>query len=52
MDGSVAVLLKAHALGRIEITERAGVRVIRRDVDAARWWARVFARGAAPASAR
>jgi hypothetical protein len=31
-------LLKADELGRIEIVERNGVRMIRRDIAAARWW--------------
>jgi RIO-like serine/threonine protein kinase len=46
------ILLKADELGRIEIVERDGVRVIRRDIAAARWWARWFARGAAAREAR
>ncbi|EIL96237.1 hypothetical protein UU5_07633, partial [Rhodanobacter sp. 115] len=37
---SPATLLKADELGRIEIIERDGVRMIRRDIGAARWWAR------------
>ena len=45
-------LLKADELGRIELTERAGRTVIRRDVAAARWWARPFARRAAAREAR
>ncbi len=46
------MLLKADELGRIEMTERAGVRVIRRDVTAARWWVRPVARRAAAREAR
>lgn len=46
------MLLKADELGRIEMTERDGVRVIRRDIVAARWWARAFARRAAAREAR
>ncbi|HEX7816751.1 serine/threonine protein kinase [Dyella sp.] len=49
---SETILLKADELGRIEIAERGGVRVIRRDVAAARWWARGFARRAAAREAR
>ena len=45
-------LLKADELGRIEIAEHEGVCVIRRDVTAARWWARGFARRAAAREAR
>jgi RIO-like serine/threonine protein kinase len=45
-------LLKADELGRIELTRRGGVPVIRRDVRAARWWARGFARRAAAREAR
>ena len=45
-------LLKADELGRIEMVERNGVRVIRRDIAAARWWARAFARRAAAREAR
>lgn len=45
-------LLKADELGRIEIVERDGVRMIRRDIGAARWWARIFARRAAAREAR
>ncbi len=40
-------LLKADELGRIERVERGGVQLIRRDITAARWWARSFARRAA-----
>ncbi len=47
-----AILLKADELGRIEIVQRGGVRVIRRDIGAARWWARHFARRAAAREAR
>jgi RIO-like serine/threonine protein kinase len=46
------ILLKADELGRIEIAEHGGARVIRRDVAAARWWARAFARRAAAREAR
>ncbi|WP_232820980.1 RIO1 family regulatory kinase/ATPase [Dyella sp. C11] len=52
MESSRDMLLKADELGRIETTERDGVRVIRRDVDAARWWARALARNAAAREAR
>ncbi|PMQ05948.1 Serine/threonine-protein kinase StkP [Dyella sp. AD56] len=52
MDTSRDILLKADELGRIEMTERSGVRVIRRDVMAARWWARTVARRAAAREAR
>jgi len=45
-------LLKADELGRIEIIERNGVRCIRRDIGAARWWARAFAHRAAAREAR
>jgi RIO-like serine/threonine protein kinase len=45
-------LLKADELGRIEIIERDGVRMIRRDIRAARWWARAFANRAAAREAR
>jgi RIO-like serine/threonine protein kinase len=46
------ILLKADELGRIEVVERDGVRMIRRDIAAARWWARSFARRAAAREAR
>jgi RIO-like serine/threonine protein kinase len=49
---SESILLKADELGRIEIVERGGVRMVRRDVGAARWWARAFARRAAAREAR
>ncbi|SFK45386.1 serine/threonine protein kinase [Rhodanobacter glycinis] len=49
---SQATLLKADELGRIEIIECDGVRMIRRDIGAARWWARAFARRAAAREAR
>jgi len=49
---SPPILLKADELGRIEIVEREGVRMIRRDIGAARWWARAFARRAAAREAR
>lgn len=52
MDTSRDILLKADELGRIEMTERSGMRVIRRDVMAARWWARAVARRAAAREAR
>ncbi len=52
MDTAQPILLKADELGRIEIVEREGVRMIRRDIDAARWWARRFARRAAAREAR
>lgn len=52
MDAAEPILLKADELGRIEIVEHDGVRVIRRDIAAARWWARWFARGAAAREAR
>ncbi|NCT69237.1 MAG: serine/threonine protein kinase [Rhodanobacteraceae bacterium] len=45
-------MLKADELGRIELAERDGRLVIRRDVAAARWWARPFARRAAAREAR
>lgn len=52
MDTARPILLKADELGRIEIIERDGVRIIRRDIVAARWWARGFARHAAAREAR
>jgi len=52
VDTSRDILLKADELGRIEMTARGGVRVIRRDVMAARWWARAVARRAAAREAR
>jgi RIO-like serine/threonine protein kinase len=52
VPNSDPTLLKADELGRIDIVERDGVRMIRRDVRAARWWARAFARGAAAREAR
>lgn len=52
MDTVEAILLKADELGRIEIVERDGVRMIRRDIVAARWWVRSFARSAAAREAR
>ena len=52
MDTAEPILLKADELGRIEIVERDGVRMIRRDIAAARWWARSFARRAAAREAR
>ena len=52
MDEPRAILLKADELGRIEMIERGGAPMIRRDVGAARWWARGFARGAAAREAR
>lgn len=52
VDTASPILLKADELGRIEIVERDGVRMIRRDIRAARWWARLFARRAAAREAR
>ncbi len=52
MDTVQPILLKADELGRIEIVERGGVRMIRRDIAAARWWARLFAHRAAAREAR
>ncbi|MET0331618.1 MAG: RIO1 family regulatory kinase/ATPase [Dyella sp.] len=52
MEFGSSQLLKADELGRIEIVLHDGRRVIRRDVVAARWWARAFARGAAAREAR
>jgi RIO-like serine/threonine protein kinase len=52
VDAAEPILLKADELGRIEIVERDGARVIRRDIAAARWWARWFACGAAAREAR
>ena len=52
MDTAEPILLKADELGRIEIVERDGVRMIRRDIAAARWWARWFAGRAAAREAR
>ena len=52
VDTSGDMLLKSDELGRIAVTERHGVRVICRDVDAACWWARAFARHAAAREAR
>jgi len=52
VDTSRDTLLKCDELGRVEKTERHGVCAIRRDVDAARWWARAFARRAAAREAR
>jgi RIO-like serine/threonine protein kinase len=46
------ILLKADELGRIEIVQRNGVPCIRRDIRAARWWARAFAYRAAAREAR
>jgi RIO-like serine/threonine protein kinase len=46
------ILLKADELGRVEIVERHGMRCIRRDIRAARWWARWFAHRAAAREAR
>lgn len=45
-------LLKADELGRIEVVARGDEMVVRRDVAAARWWARGFARRAAGREAR
>jgi RIO-like serine/threonine protein kinase len=47
-----SILLKADELGRIEIVQRDGMPTIRRDIRAARWWARAFARRAATREAR
>ena len=52
MNAARNTLLKADELGRIEITECGGRRMIRRDIAAARWWARGFARRAAAREAR
>ena len=52
MDNSRDTLLKSDELGRIEMTERNGVRVIRRDITSARWWARSVAHHAAAREAR
>ena len=52
MSNVDSILLKADELGRIEIVERDGVQMIRRDIRAARWWARIFARRAAAREAR
>jgi RIO-like serine/threonine protein kinase len=52
VDTVQPILLKADELGRIEIVERDGVRMVRRDIAAARWWARLFARRAAAREAR
>ena len=52
MPHSDSTLLKADELGRIEIVQRDGVQIIRRDIRAARWWARAFARSAAAREAR
>lgn len=52
VDTAYPILLKADELGRIEIVQRDGVMMIRRDVAAARWWARGFARRAAAREAR
>jgi RIO-like serine/threonine protein kinase len=45
-------LLKADELGRIELCRHQGERAVRRDITAARWWARAFARRAAAREAR
>ena len=52
VDTSRNTLLKADELGRIEMTECGGLPAIRRDIVAARWWARSFARRAAAREAR
>ena len=52
VETSKPILLKADELGRIELAERDGRTVVRRDVAAARWWARLFARRAAAREAR
>jgi RIO-like serine/threonine protein kinase len=52
VDAANPILLKTDELGRIEIVERDGVRMIRRDVRAARWWAWLAAHRAAAREAR
>jgi RIO-like serine/threonine protein kinase len=52
VDTAEPILLKADEFGRIEVVERDGVRMIRRDIAAARWWARSLARRAAAREAR
>jgi RIO-like serine/threonine protein kinase len=52
VESGSSQLLKADELGRIEIAWRDGRAMIRRDVAAARWWARAFARAAAAREAR
>lgn len=52
MDTAEPILLKADEFGRIEIVERGGVRMIRRDITAAHWWVRSLARRAAAREAR
>jgi RIO-like serine/threonine protein kinase len=52
VDAANPILLKTDELGRIEIVERDGVRMIRRDVRAARWWAWPVAQRAAAREAR
>jgi RIO-like serine/threonine protein kinase len=45
-------VLKADQLGRIELCRHCGEPAVRRDISAARWWARAFARRAAAREAR
>lgn len=52
IDPASPQLLKADELGRIELCRYAGGLAVRRDVDAARWWARPIARRAAAREAR
>jgi len=52
VDAAEPILLKADELGRIEIIERGGVRIVRRDITAARGWARPVACRAAAREAR
>ncbi|HET7358704.1 MAG TPA: RIO1 family regulatory kinase/ATPase [Rhodanobacteraceae bacterium] len=47
-----ARVLKSDELGRIELCRYRGEAAVRRDVSAARWWARAFARRAAAREAR
>lgn len=46
-DRPASQLLKADELGRIELCQYNGALAVRRDIDAARWWARLVARRAA-----
>jgi RIO-like serine/threonine protein kinase len=52
VEHEIVTLLKADELGRIERCQRGDLVVIRRDIGAARWWARGFARRAAAREAR
>ncbi|MHB1057954.1 MAG: protein kinase family protein [Rhodanobacter sp.] len=52
VDTANPIVLKADELGRIDIVERDGVRMIRRDIRAARWWAWAAAHRAAAREAR